>query len=163
MVGLLKHDRTRGPEFASILRGVVSQQRAVALHELVTNFARSAEDAAALRDMFWHEIPDTLTQVQAIVEYADRSDALVFALPDEDGMAAGLRAMGRNVHECLWGWVMVEDSPTKRIQAKMKVISLRSRDLKCLEIMEIMAEDIKSMGERKWPPRKWRPKRLKEK
>jgi hypothetical protein len=162
MVGLLEHDRLRGPEFASLLRGVLSQQQAPALYDLVVNFERTAEDAAALRSFFRHEIPDTLTDPRAVLEYIERSGALVFALPDQEGLAAGLRDLGRDVYESLWGWVMVEDSPGKRIEAKMKVISIRSRDLKCLDLMGQLADDIRSKGEREWPPRKWRPRRLKQ-
>lgn len=162
MVGLLEHDRMGGPEFAAVLRGVLSQQEAALLYELVVGFNRIAVDAAELRSLFRHEIPDTLADPRAVLEYADRSNALVFVLPDREGLAASLREMGRNVYESPWGWVMVEDSPGKRLEAKMKVISIRSRDLKCLGLMERVAEGIRSANERKWPPRKWRPSRLKQ-
>ncbi len=162
MVGLLEHDRRYGPEFAAFLKGVLSQQEAAMLHELVTGFDRAAGDAADLRRLFRHEVPDTLADPRTVLEYAAKSRALVYSLPDGDGLAARLREMGRHVYECPWGWVMVEDTPERRLEAKMKVISIRSRDLECLGYMERIAEGIRSASERKWPPRKWRPDRLKQ-
>jgi len=162
LVGLLEHDRMRGPEFASLLTGVVSQRQASAQNQLEINFQRTAEDAAALRDLFWHEVPDSLNDPAAVLEYTEGKDAIVFALTSRDGLAASLRDMGRDIYECPWGWVMVEDSPAKRLQAKMKVISIRSRDLKCLDIMETMADEIGRMHHRRWPPSKWRPRRLRQ-
>jgi hypothetical protein len=162
MVGLLEHDRRRGPEFASVLRGVLSQQQSTAFYDLVVNFKRAADEAAELRDLFWHQVPDTLEDPESVLEYADNNSALVFALPDREGLAADLKSMGREVYESLWGWVMVEDAPRKRLGAKMKVISLRSRDIKCLDLMERLAVGISSRTGRRWPPRKWQPTRLKQ-
>ncbi len=162
MVGLLEHDRMHGSEFGAILRGVLSQQQASLHDELVIGFNRIAGDAAELRRLFRHEIPDTLADPRAVVEYADRSNALVFGLPDREGLAPSLREMGRDVYDSPWGWVMVEDSPEKRLEAKMKVISIRNRDVRCLGLMEQVAECIRSASEQKRPPRKWRPGKLKQ-
>jgi hypothetical protein len=159
MVGLLEHDRMGGGGFASLLRGELSQRKAAALHELVVNFQKTAEDAAALRSLFWHEVPDTLADPLAVGEYADGKDAIVFALPDRQGLAEALRDMGRDVYRCPWGWAMVEDSREKRIQAKMKVIGMRARDRECLDLMREIAEDLRASNERQWPQRKWRPRR----
>ena len=162
MVGMLEHDRMRGSEFGAILRAVLSQKQTALLYELVVGFNRNAGDAAGLRSLFRHEIPDTLANPRAVLEYADRSNALVFDLPDREGLAASLREMGRDVYDSPWGWVMVEDSPDKRLEAKMKVISIRNRDLKCLGLMEQIVEGIGSGSERQRPPRKWRLDRLKQ-
>jgi hypothetical protein len=160
MVGLLEHDRSRGPEFGSVLRGILSQQNATALYELVVNLKRTAEDAAELRDLFWHEIPDTLPDVQAVLDYVDGSGAMVFGLPDMEGLASNLRDMGRKVYASPWGWVMVEDSPEKRVRAKMKVISLRSRETRSLDLIMQVGKHVRSTSDRSWPPRKWEGQRL---
>jgi len=163
MVGLLQHDRAQGDKYTDLLKGVITQQHAPLAYELDIGFERSSAGAAELRDLFWHEIPDSLRDAREVLDYVDGSEAIVFSLPAGEELAASLKEMGRDIHQSPWGWVMVEDTPDKRLRAKMMVISLRSRDLKCLGLMERVENAIESAADQKWPPRKWRPNRLKKK
>jgi hypothetical protein len=163
MVGLLEHDRTYGAQFVSMLRGFVADKQSWALHELVSNFERTRDDAARLRNIFWHEIPDSLTDPEDVLAYVDTTMAMVFKLPDSEELKEELQSLDREVYECPWGMVIVEDSPTRRLEAKLLAIGIMSRERESLGLAEQVMEFVETRKDPKWPPRGWKPGRLRQK
>jgi hypothetical protein len=162
MVGLLEHDRTYGPQLTSVLRGFLSEKQAWVLYELSDNFERTADEAAGLRDLFWHEIPDSITAPDDVLKYVGASPAMVFRLPRRMGVADSLRKRGLDVFETLWGKALVEDAPERRVEAKMRAIRIMSRERESMGLLEAIARFIKSKPDMEWPPRRWQPKRMKQ-
>jgi hypothetical protein len=154
MVGLLEHDRKHGSQFASLFRAQLPERQSWLAFELLKNLERTAEDAAELRDLFWHKMPADVTEPDDVLEYLDGSDAMVFAIPERAGLADGLRSRGREVYETVWGKVVVEDSPKRRLEAKLKTVSILSRERESLRLLERIAEQLSSRYDMEWPARK---------
>jgi hypothetical protein len=121
------------------------------LSELIRSFEKTADDAADLKEIFWHRIPGAVTSSSAVAEYVGAHHAIVFRLPDVEGIAEDLHKQGWDVFQTMWGPVVVDDSQEKRLAAKMKVISLASRDRASLGLMTELVEYIGRVSKRSPP------------
>jgi hypothetical protein len=147
MVGLLEHDRRAGSALVEFLKGLVPEHRVPSLLALARSYEKSASEAAELRSIFWHQVPDSLTGPQDVLEYTDTSGSMIFALPQGDGLADSLRGRGWAVYDTLWGSVLTEDSPDRRLRAKIKAISLMSRDREALGLLKETAGYLRIKAE----------------
>jgi hypothetical protein len=140
MAGLLEHDRMYGDEFVARLKGLVSEPQTWTLSELLSNFERTTADAAYLHDAFWREVPDSLSEPDQVLAYVDTCKAIVFKIPEVEGLAESLRGQGQSVFETPWGHALVEGSGGRRLEAKLKVIGIKSRERESMDLLRQIAD-----------------------
>jgi hypothetical protein len=140
-VGQLEHDRRAGWYALGDVSIRPDSDAGLLLRQVVTNFTRASEDASSLRDVFWHEIPDTIGTAEEVEAYVNHTCSIVFKLPDDEHVRDDLYKAGRETFETPWGWLVVDDSSEKRKAAKMLVRSIEARDKNSLNLMEEIIGD----------------------
>jgi len=141
-IGQLQHDRTHAITFLRQLGSGLPPERNGLLRELADNFQGVSVDARALREVFWRVMPPDVATADAAVAYARGSSSLVLMLPARAGVITGLKSMGEPVFETAWGWVIVADSPEKRLEARLLARAIVSRERNSIRILEKLLPDV---------------------
>jgi hypothetical protein len=135
-LGQLEHDRTYATEAMDFLLSRVSGGKSIDVEALATNMDRTAGEAAALRKIFGDTVPYEVNTVDGMVQYVGGSGSIVLSFAGRDRLIEDLKARGLKALKTRWGPVIVADSPEKRLQARMLVRSLESRERASLAMME---------------------------
>jgi hypothetical protein len=112
------------------------------LEGITENFEKTVTDVRSLRGMFWDPVPEWCAGHEDVARYIERSGSIVYRVPDGEPMALGLKARGLETHPTPWGPVVVLDSPEKRLQAKVLVKKIASREKNSLYVMKDIVEHI---------------------
>jgi hypothetical protein len=135
-IGQLEHDRTNAATALGYLVSRVSEGKSVEVEELVTNLEKTAEDAAALRKIFWDQIPYQINTPDKIIVYVKGSNSAVFSFAGNDKHFQDLEDRGLRVFKTRWGPVIIDDSAEKRLRARILVRSLEARERGSIVMME---------------------------
>jgi len=150
-VGQLQHDRTDAYTFLRQLRSNVQPDHYLLLEELYNGVRTTSNDAKSLREVFWQTIPADVTTADQAVAYARQSHSMVIEVTHRAGVADELKSMGEPVFETPWGWVLVDDSPEKRMGARLLVRALLSRERNSIRMLEELLPGVDIIVERERP------------
>jgi len=135
-LGQLEHDRRYAAMALGYIISRVTEGRSVDAAELVVNVDRTASDVKALRRIFWNQVPYAVSTVDSLIAYIDASPSVVFSIAGRDRYLQDLKDRGYQAFKTRWGPVIIADSRDKRLQAKMLVKSIESRERVSLRTME---------------------------
>jgi hypothetical protein len=144
-VGQLEHDRRNGALFLRYLRQGLPAKRVPLLEEIIDNFNRTADDAADLRKVFWDDVRkarEARITRDEVPGYVASSKSIVIGVVDDKWYVRELEGQGYGIYSSPWGPVVVNDSEEKRLQARLLVRSLQSRERQSLSMLEELAEYI---------------------
>jgi hypothetical protein len=141
-VGQLWHDRFHGAKYVRGISRFLRFEQRMLLGEITENYEKTAVDARTLRRMFWNPVPDTLANADDVITYIEDEGAIVYWVGQVEGFAPDLASRGLETHDTPWGPVVVLDSPSKRLRAKLLVKSIASRERNSLYVMRDIAEHI---------------------
>ena len=158
-IGQLQHDRTDAYTFLRQLRSNVQPGHYLLLEELYEGVRTTSNDAKSLREVFWQALPAKLTTADQAVAHARQSNSIVIDVTNRAGVVDGLKSMGEPVFESPWGWVLVDDSPEKRMGARLLVRALLSRERNSIRMLEELLPGVDIIVERERPEMQERPER----
>jgi hypothetical protein len=145
--GQLQHDRGFGSTYLRQLGAgnvvIPSETRS----ELIRGFERTAGDAWHLRRLFWDTGARGLSSSREALRYIRDSRSLVFAIGDDPELHDDMRAQGFGVYGSPWGWVAVDDSPEKRVLARVSLKSIVTRERGSLSIVKRIEAEIEAKRE----------------
>jgi hypothetical protein len=152
MVGQLQHDRLNGSMFLSHMAGALPEDRLWVLESLVAEMEKTAFDAYRLRGLFWSAAAESLDSKEEVLEVVSSSESMVFRIPE------GLVIESKQEAEYFmapspWGPVLIDDSPAKRLEARMLVQGIKARDAANARLVERVIEEIESKKETGKPRR----------
>ncbi len=150
-IGQLQHDRTQAFTFLRQARAGLPPEQNALLEELTASFQAVSRDAKGLREVFWQAMPPGVTTADSAVAYARGSSSIVLNLSVPMWMIDELKSMGEPVFETHWGWVMVADSPEKRMGARLLVRAILSRERNSIRMLEELLPDVDTRLERERP------------
>ncbi len=122
-LGQLAHNRKNGAIFLRMLKGKLMPNAANLVVKIADLFEATSRDAQAVRRFFWDAIPEDHLSESGVKSYVDSSTAIVFALGQDTALAMQLQHGGYKTYKSPWGWVLIADSPEKRMLAKTAVHS----------------------------------------
>jgi hypothetical protein len=114
----------------------VTGGKSIDVEAIATNLERTAGEAAALRKIFWDAIPYEIRTVDDLVRYVEASGSIALSFAGRDRFLEDLKARGLRAMKTRWGPVVFADSPAKRLQARVLVKSMESRERASLAMME---------------------------
>jgi hypothetical protein len=135
-LGQLEHDRRNAAVGLDYLTSRVAGGKSVAVDALRDNVEKTAADAKEAATIFWDLIPFTVNTVDGIANYVGGSRSIVFSFAGRDALFNVLKDKGFQVFKTPRGPALVADSPWKRLQARIVVKSLESREKVTLHMME---------------------------
>lgn len=155
-LGQLAHDRKNGAIFLRMLKGKLLPNVANLVVKIADLFQASAQDAQAIRRFFWDPIPQDQMTKSGIETYVDSSTSMVFALGQDRTLAMQLKDEGYQIYNSPWGFVLIADSPRRRLLAKTAVHSAYVHERMAFRILEqIQGLTIeRSRNQPKMPPRR---------
>lgn len=127
-LGQLQDDRRYASIALDFLTSRVSSGKAIEVQSLSDNVEKTKFDAENLRHLFWTRIPDNVTTANAVAAYVKASKAMVFSLAAKGLVVDNLKSTGLNAFRSPWGPVVIDDSPAKRLGAKLLAKSLEARE-----------------------------------
>jgi hypothetical protein len=135
-LGQLEHDRHNAVVGLDYLTSRVTGGKSVAVDALRSNVEKTAADAKQAATIFWDLIPYQMSTVDGVANYVQSSKSIVFSFAGRDVLLQALKDKGFQVFKTPRGPVLVADSPEKRLQARIVVKSLESREKATLHMME---------------------------
>ena len=111
----------------------------------------TSQDARSLRQIFWQTVPPDVTTADGALAYARQSPYIVINVSPRAGVADDLRSMGEPVFETPWGSVIVDDTPEKRMGARLLARALISRERNSIRMLEELLPSVDSRVERERP------------
>jgi hypothetical protein len=111
----------------------------------------TSEDARRLRQIFWETVPPEVTTADQALAYSRESTAMVINVGPRGGVADELKSMGKTVFDTAWGSVFIDDTPEKRMGARLLVRALVSREKNSLRMLEDLLPDVDTRVERERP------------
>jgi hypothetical protein len=127
-LGQLQQARGYGAIGLDFLSTRVSGGKSPEIQAIADNEDKASADARALREMFWDRVPRNVATARDIVDYVKSGKAMVFSIAGREALVDGLRGLGLKVFQSPWGPAVVQDSPERRLQARLLVKSLETRD-----------------------------------
>jgi hypothetical protein len=158
-VGQLQHDRTHAYTFLRQLRSNVQPGQYLELEELYNGVQATSEDARSLRQIFWQTLPPDVTTGDGAIAYARQNPYIVIDVAPRAGVADQLKSMGETVFDTPWGSVLVDDTPEKRMGARLLVRALTSRERNSIRLLEDLLPGVDSRLEQQRPAGQERPRR----
>lgn len=158
-VGQLQHDRSHAYSYLRQLRSSVQPQHYLLLEELYDGVRATSEDARSLRQIFWQTVPADVTTAEGALAYARQNPCIVIDVTPRAGVADELRSMGEAVFETPWGSVLVDDTPEKRMGARLLARALTSRERNSIRMLEELLPYVDTRVEQERPEGKERPRR----
>lgn len=135
-LGQLESDRVNAVTGLSYLVPRVSAEKSVEVDETMANIRKTVADVATLRKIFWDQIPHQVNTPEGIAAYVKSSESMVFSFAGSDQYFQDLRDRGLRTFKTRRGPVIIEDSPEKRLRARMLVRSLEARERTTLVMLE---------------------------
>lgn len=135
-LGQLESDRINAATALNYLVSRVAAGKSIEVEETVANIRKTAADVAALRKIFWDQIPQHVNTPERILAYVKSSGSIVFSFAGNDKYFEDLKGRGLRTFKTRWGPVIIEDSPERRLRARMIVRGLEARERGSLGMME---------------------------
>jgi hypothetical protein len=141
-LGQLEHDRHHGSTYVRGLSRYLRFEQNMLLAEIMGNFENVVQDVRSLRKIFWDPVPDWCVNSDDVLRYIDSNGSIVYRVPDIRGIDTALASRDLSLYDTPWGRVVVLDSPSKRLKAKLLVKSIASREKNSLYVMQDIVEYI---------------------
>jgi hypothetical protein len=150
-LGQLQQDRKYAAIALDLLSSRVSNGKSTEVLAIADNVEKTSGDARDLREMLWQLIPPQINTADAVVKYVQADKSMVFSVAGREGLLEDLQSLGLKAFRSPWGPVVVDDSPAKRLQARLLVKSLEARDRVSLrtlgEIAAYVGPDLGAPGQ----------------
>ncbi len=153
----LQHDRLQGYSFMRQLRTGLAIEWHAMLEEVGSNFQAVSKDAESLRGIFLQAIPEDISTADSALAWARESPAMALILMPGASVIDGLRARGENLFDTPWGLVLVDDTPEKRMAARLLVRAMLSRERNSIRMLEELLPYVDSRVEHDRPEEQRRP------
>jgi len=127
-LGQLQQDRKYAAIALDFLSSRVSGGKSTEVLAVADNLEKSTGDAGDLREIFWHRIPLQINTADAVANYVRAGKPMVFSIVGREGLLDDLPSLGLKAFRSPWGPVVVDDTPAKRLRARLLVKSLEARD-----------------------------------
>jgi hypothetical protein len=127
-LGQLQQDRGYAATSLSFLSSRVAGGKSLEVQAVAANVGEAADDAADLRKLFWDLVPRRVETARAVADYVRAGRSMIYSLAAREAVVDEVRGLGFKVFESPWGPAIVDDSPAKRLQARVLVKSLEVRD-----------------------------------
>jgi len=127
-LGQLQQNRRYAAMALDFLSSRVSGGKSTEVLVLSDNVTKTTVDARDLKEIFGDRIPFEINAADAVVKYVRGSKSMVFSLAGRDGLLEEVRTLGIKAFRSPWGPVVLDDSPAKRLRARLLVKSLEARD-----------------------------------
>jgi hypothetical protein len=150
-VGQLQNDRFHAYSYLRQLRSSVQPRHYLLLEELYEGVRATSQDASDLRQLFWQAVPADVTTAEGALAYARENPAIVIDVTHRAGVADELKSMGETVFDTPWGSVIVDDTPEKRMNARLLVRALISRERNSVRMLEELLPGVDTRAERERP------------
>jgi hypothetical protein len=150
-VGQLQHDRSEAYTFLRQLRSNVQPEYYLLVEELYMGIQKTSSDAMNLRRIFWEPVPADVATADQALAYARQSPYMIIDITARQGFAEELKSRGEPVFETPWGWVLVDDTPEKRMGARLLVRALVSRERHSIRLLEELLPAVDTRVERERP------------
>jgi hypothetical protein len=141
-LGQLEQDRKYAAIALDFLSTRVTGGKSIEVETLADNVERTTADIKKLRGIFLDQIPYEVNTAAGILEYVRASNSLVFSFAGRDVLLDELRGLGLKALRSRWGPVIVDDTPNRRMLARMAAKSIESRESVSLHMLEQIVDYI---------------------
>lgn len=135
-LGQLAEDRKYGANTMDLMSTRVTGGKSIEVEAIADNLDKTVADVTDLRKIFWDQIPYGINTADGLVGYVKASKSAVFSFAGRDMLLVELQSLGLKAFRTRWGPAIVEDSPEKRMRARLLVKSIESRERASVRMLE---------------------------